>query len=140
MTPVQMKRLAKLEAAAPTGVGNWVIGISGNLIWDPSDFPEPSEDEANAAKERMLRQLDQIAERMQSQPDYVPPTEKQKREAGCALAEMCERMQAEKRGARVHREDRARAGGAAGQLFVKSRFGHAARRPGKPCARAMTDR
>ncbi len=34
MTPAQLKRLVRLEAAAPGTVGNWVIGLSGQLVWD----------------------------------------------------------------------------------------------------------
>lgn len=59
MTPATMlKRLAALEAKAPSKGGNWVIGLSGKLIWDPWDFPEPSEDEAAATLASLLRQMD----------------------------------------------------------------------------------
>jgi hypothetical protein len=51
MTPAQLKRLAKLEAAAPTGVGNWVVGLSGHLVFDPWD-PDVVEDDG--ARDRII--------------------------------------------------------------------------------------
>jgi hypothetical protein len=88
------------------------------VLTDPWDFPEPTPGEARAARERMLRQLDQIAERMRSQPDWKEPTPKQKKEAICALAELCESMEAEKAKvraftAKIERERAARAAKAA---------------------------
>jgi hypothetical protein len=32
----------------PRTTGNWVMGLNGQLVWDPWDFPEPTEEEAAA--------------------------------------------------------------------------------------------
>jgi hypothetical protein len=29
-----LNRVSRLEAAAPTGYGNWVVGWNGELIWE----------------------------------------------------------------------------------------------------------
>jgi hypothetical protein len=114
ISPATLRRLEKLEAAAPTGAGNWVIGLSGTLIWDPWDYPEPTAEEGAAALAQVMRQIDQIAERMRAEPNYVPPTEKEKREVRRTLDEAIERMQAEKAKVReftvrIERERAARA-------------------------------
>jgi hypothetical protein len=92
-----LRRIAKLEAAAPSKTGNWVIGISGNLIRDPWD---PDQTVDDGALERMMQQLDQMAGRRRAEPGYAPPTEAQKAEATARFEEMVERMRAERQALR----------------------------------------
>jgi hypothetical protein len=108
-----LRRLEKLEASAPSNVGNWVTGLSGQLVWDPWD-PEPTEEKAAATLASLMRQMDMLAERRRAQPDYVPPTEAQKAEATARFEEMVERMRAERQAlrdftAKIERERAARA-------------------------------
>jgi hypothetical protein len=88
-----LARLAKLEAAAPAGAGNWVVGLSGNIIWDPWD-PDRAVDDG--ALERVMARLEQTAERLRSQPDWPEPTPAQRAEATARLEEMIQRMRAER--------------------------------------------
>jgi hypothetical protein len=103
VTPSNRKLLAKIRAKLTepprSSVGNWVTGLSGQLVWDPWD-PEPSEEEAAATLASLLRQMDLTAERMRAQPDYVPPTEAQKAEAMARFEETIERMRAERQAVR----------------------------------------
>jgi hypothetical protein len=112
MTPAQLKRLERLEAVAPTGTGNWVVGGNGKLISDSWDPDQAADD---GALERVMRQLDMTREHMQVQPGYVPPTEAQKAESKVRFDEMLQRMRAERQAlkdftAKVERECLAAAG------------------------------
>jgi hypothetical protein len=105
MTPSNRKLLAKIKAklAEPprSTTGNWVIGISGNIIWDPWDFPEPTAEEAAATRAHWIQQMEQIGERLRAQPGYVPPTEADKAESRRRLDEAVERYEAEKAAVRA---------------------------------------
>jgi hypothetical protein len=81
--------------------GNWVIGLSGQLVWDPWDFPEPTEEEAAGTMQRILAQLDQTAERLRAQPGYEPPTPEQLGDARRAFEGLREKYAAEKAAVRA---------------------------------------
>jgi hypothetical protein len=66
-------RLEKLEADKPSDHGQWVRGLSGKMIWDPWN-PVLTEDETRAARESMIRQMDQIAARLRADPNWKEPT------------------------------------------------------------------
>jgi hypothetical protein len=96
--------------------GNWVVGLSGKLVWDAYDFPEPTEEEAAATLDSLLRQMEQIAERLHAQPGYEPPTEAEQAEAMRGFEEARERYAAEKKAvrdftAKIERERAERAAG-----------------------------
>jgi hypothetical protein len=95
------KRIAALESKAPGNAGNWVINISGNLVWDPWDFPEPTEDEAAATLASLTQRMEATAERLRSSPDWREPTEAQRAEAINGFEDARERYQAEKKAVRA---------------------------------------
>jgi hypothetical protein len=105
MTPSNRKLLAKIKARlteAPRGkVGNWVIGLSGQLVWDPWDFPEPTPEEAAATRASLTQRLEEMAIKLRASPDYKPPTEEQKAEANRRLEERMESYRAEKAAVRA---------------------------------------
>jgi hypothetical protein len=56
-----LKRLAAIEAKlniTEGKTGNWVIGLSGQLVWDAWDFPEPTEEEAAATRTHLSQRLE----------------------------------------------------------------------------------
>jgi hypothetical protein len=65
----------------PRTTGNWVIGLNGQLVWDPWDFPEPTEEEAAATLSSLSQRFDDMAAKARARPDYKPPTEEQIEEA-----------------------------------------------------------
>jgi len=91
ISPATLRRLEKLEAATPTGAGNWVVALNGEIIWDP--WVPPALD--NGVTERILAQLDRTRERLQAQPGYVPPTPAQIEGAKRGLDEALARMREE---------------------------------------------
>lgn len=105
MTPSNRKLLAKIKAKLEepprSKTGNWVIGLSGNLVWDPWDFPEPSGEEAAASTARILAQLDRTRERLRAQPGYEPPTEAQLEEGRRPFEGLREKYEAEKAAVRA---------------------------------------
>jgi hypothetical protein len=93
--PKALRRLEKLEAAAPTGAGNRVIGLSGRIVWDSWDPSAISDDDAAATLSSLLDRMELTAERLRSQPDYESPTDAQRADARCGLDEVVERYRAE---------------------------------------------
>ena len=73
-----LRRIEKLEAKTPKH-GQWGRGLSGQMIWDPWN-PEPTEEEAHAAAERVRARIEGIAERMRADPDWRESTEAEKAE------------------------------------------------------------
>jgi hypothetical protein len=96
-----IRKLVALEANAPSKTGNWVRGLSGQLIWDEWDFPEPTAEEAAATLARLMATMDATAERLKSQPGWTEPTEAEKAEAISGLEEARERYEEEKRQVRA---------------------------------------
>jgi hypothetical protein len=90
-----LNRVSRLEAAAPTGYGNWVVGWNGELIWDFYNPHAVTEEQGRAAGDSILRQLELTAERLRAQPGYAPPTEKQLEGAKRGLIEALERHREE---------------------------------------------
>jgi hypothetical protein len=120
MTPSNRKLLARIKAKLTepprSKVGNWVIGLSGQLIWDAWDFPEPTEDEAAATRTALSRRLEEMAAKLRASPDYAPPTPAQLEEGRRAFAGLAEKLDAEKAAvraftAKVERERAERAAG-----------------------------
>jgi hypothetical protein len=62
-----LRRLAALEARRPTGTGQWVRGLNGNVIWDPCDMDAPPDHDPLPV---ILGQLALMAERPREQGDY----------------------------------------------------------------------
>jgi hypothetical protein len=91
-----LNRIEKLEAKAPGKTGNWVRALSGEIIWDPYDFPEPTAEEGAATKARLIAEMDQIAARLRTEKGWKEPTPEQIAETKCGLDEVLEKMQAEK--------------------------------------------
>jgi hypothetical protein len=88
----------------PRTTGNWVIGLNGQLVWDPWDFPEPTEEEAAATLSSLSQRLDDMAAKARARPDYKPPTEEQIEEAAERSPSGARRTKPRKCGSRVHCE------------------------------------
>jgi type I site-specific restriction endonuclease len=85
----------------PRTTGYWVIGLSGQLIWDPWDFPEPTEEEAAATLTSLTQRLEDMAAKARAQPDWTEPSEQQKAEATRRLEEKMESYRAQKAAVRA---------------------------------------
>lgn len=81
ISPTALRRLEKLEAAAPKGGGNWVRSLSGAIVWDSYDPAAITDEEAAATMTRLRARLEDMAAKVRASPDYKPPTEEQKAEA-----------------------------------------------------------
>jgi hypothetical protein len=77
ISPATLRRLAKLEADKPGDVGQWVRNCAGELVWDPWN-PTPTPEEAAATMASVMREMDQIAARLQAQPGWKEPTAAEK--------------------------------------------------------------
>jgi hypothetical protein len=92
-----LRRLAALESRRPTGTGQWVRGLNGNVIWDPWDMDAPPDHDPGPG---ILTRLQEMAERLRADPDYKPPTEAEKAETMRRLDEHRERQRAERQAIR----------------------------------------
>lgn len=104
MTPSNRKILAKIKAKLaepPRTGGNWVLGISGKIVWDPWDFPEPSADEAAQTLEHLVATMNEIADRMRAAPGWKEPTPRETTEIISGMEEFRERYDAEKAAVRA---------------------------------------
>jgi hypothetical protein len=81
------------RSSRPTGTGQWVRGLNGNVIWDPYDMDAPPDHDPMPV---ILGQLALMAERRREQGDYREPTEEQKADVRRQLEEMIERHRAER--------------------------------------------
>jgi hypothetical protein len=89
-----LARLEHIERNLDRNTGNWVIGLSGQIIWDPWD-PDDVED---GALERIQNEIELIGKRIaQEWPD---PTEAEKADARRGLDEVLERYRAERQALR----------------------------------------
>jgi hypothetical protein len=78
-------------------VGQWVRGLNGTVIWDPTDLDAPPESDPLP---RILEQLDRSRERLQAEPGWKPPTPEQLDDARRAFEDVTESMRAERRAIR----------------------------------------
>jgi hypothetical protein len=95
------KIAGKIDPPEParSKVANWVRSLTGALVWDPWDFPEPTEEEAAATLERLRRQLELTAERLP--PDRAPPTPEQVEATRRILDDVVAKYEAEKAAVRA---------------------------------------
>ena len=94
-----LKRLDAIEAklSPSRGVGQWVRGLGGAIIWEPTDLDAPPDHDPLPL---LIEQMNRTAERLRAQPGDEPPTPEQLVDGRRAFDDAIARIRAERRGIR----------------------------------------
>jgi hypothetical protein len=94
-----LKRLDAIEAKLNPnrGAGQWVRGLGGAVVWDPTDLDAPPETDPLPL---LIDAMDRTAERLRAEPGWREPTDAQRAEGRMGLEECIERYRAERQAIR----------------------------------------
>ena len=97
-----LKRLDAIEARLNVGrgVGQWVRGLGGEVVWDSYDPDDITPDEARAPLESLTRQMELTAERLRAEPRWRELTAEESARAQRGLEECMECIRAERQAIR----------------------------------------